>query len=102
MTAHFLDLPQKLNTAEHPGCIFQHLNIFFEDRKGGYLSDLILQQWRDGSLHHVRFSSSQGPRILEAMLCSLRDLNRPAYDKCLKTWSTRIAMRRKIEASTKT
>lgn len=85
MNTSYLDSPQKLNTAEHPGCIFQHLNIYFEEgRRGGYRADLVLQQWRDGELQHVRFSSAQSPRIVEAILCSLGDLNQAAFTKCIK------------------
>lgn len=95
MNTSFMDSPRQLPKAENPSHVFQHLNIFFEEgRRGGYLADLVLQQWRDGELHHVRFSSNQGPRIVEAMLCSLRDVNKAAFTKCIKGMQVAMMTRR--------
>lgn len=102
MKTDFQDKAQRLPTADRPSTVFAPLSIYFSGSasSGGYCDDLVLEQHdRHGNFWRVPLASHQAPRLLEAMLRGLGDLNRPLYASCLRDLHAMMHRRRQHRAA---
>jgi hypothetical protein len=95
MSANPQDRPQELPSSDNPSVVFHQLGIYFNGRaRGGYLDDLILEQWREREPHRVRLASHQVPQLVEALLRGLGDVNKAAYAEAVQGLHSHIQTRR--------
>jgi hypothetical protein len=94
MSADPQDRPSYLPSTDNPTVVFQHLGIYCSGRGGGYLDDVVLEQWRQCEPHRVRVASHQVPRLVEALLRSLGDVNKPLYAEAVGWLQGNIRSRR--------